>query len=99
MGINTKSSDTLDVFFVQEILKINDITCSDLSCILNIILGNVYSPVVLSYTAFSCLVAQSHMLGPLPSFFAAPSTWYAAVATPNLKPLGYFKSGKILFGA
>ena len=28
----TKSSNALDVFFVQEILKIDNITCNDLSC-------------------------------------------------------------------
>lgn len=45
-----------------------------------------------------CLGPQSQPVGPLPSLLAAPSTWYAAVATPNLNPFGNFRLGNIAVG-
>jgi len=34
------------------------------------------------------LMKRSQMLGPRPSLWAIPSTWYADVAVPNKKPFG-----------
>ncbi len=31
----TKSSNALDVFFVQEVVKIDDVSCNNLSCMIN----------------------------------------------------------------
>ena len=42
---------------------------------------------------------MSHMLGPLPSSFQAPSIWYEAVATPHWKPSGKSREDLCLFVA
>lgn len=56
-------------------------------------------PVVLSTTPPGWRLFQSHTVGPFPSFLTAPSTWYAAVATPNLNPAGNLRVGRMSFGA
>ena len=101
MGIETYGSSACNIFFVQVILKVNDITLEAEAKLSQDLKAQKCEtiPVELSATPFGWRLFQSHIVGPLPSFLTAPSTWNAAVATPKRKFFGSVKLDSILAGA